>query len=108
MELLTKEVIEEFKMQGDTCAKSAGEVMVIAKFFNPTGVGTWFATEYDPVDRTFFGYANLGDPEMAELGTFSLDELQEYKGRFGLGIERDLHFHDHTLQEVIDKRGMNV
>jgi len=43
---------------------------------------------------------------MAELGTFSLDELQSYKGRFGLGIERDLHFKARTLKEVIDARGM--
>ncbi|MCX5751370.1 MAG: DUF2958 domain-containing protein [Candidatus Saganbacteria bacterium] len=106
MELLTDELLEEFKKQGDTSNKTADEVRVIAKFFNPTGVGTWFATEYDPVDRVFFGFANLGDSEMAELGTFSLDELQEYRGRFGLGIERDLHFHNHTLKEVMDARGM--
>jgi len=106
MELLTSEIIEEFKKQGDTSYKTAEEVKIIAKFFNPTGVGTWFATEYDPVDKIFFGYANIGDPEMAELGTFSLDELQEFKGRFGLGIERDLFFKDKTLKEVMDARGM--
>lgn len=106
MKLLTNELLEEFKKQGDTSNKSADEVKVIVKFFNPTRVGTWFATEYDPETRIFFGYANLGDPEMAELGTFSLDELQEFRGRFGLGIERDLHFHNHTLKEVMNARGM--
>lgn len=106
MELLTAELLDKFKKQGDTSNKTADEVMVIAKFFNPCGAGTWFATEYDPIDRIFFGYANLGDPEMAELGSFSLDELQEYKGRFGLGIERDLFFKNKTLQEVIDARGI--
>ena len=79
---------------------------VIVKFFNPTGGGRWYAAEYDPVDRIFFGYANLGDPEMAELGTFSLDELQDFRGKFGLGIERDLHFKEKTLKEVMDARGM--
>jgi len=108
MKLLTEELIKEFQKQGDTSQKKAEDIRIIAKFFNPTGAGTWFATEYDPVERVFFGYANLGDPEMAELGTFSLDELQSYKGRFGLGIERDLHFHDKTLKDVLDKRGMNV
>ena len=43
---------------------------------------------------------------MAELGTFSLDELQSFKGKFGLGIERDLHFKERTLKEVMDARGM--
>lgn len=106
MKLITEELLEAFKKQGDTSSKGAEEVMVIAKFFNPTGAGTWFATEYDSEARIFFGYATLGDPEMAELGTFSLDELQEYRGRFNLGIERDLHFHDHTLREVMDAKGM--
>ena len=106
MELLTDEIIEEFKKQDDTSFKKAEEVKIIAKFFNPTGAGTWFATEYNPIERIFFGYANLGDREMAELGYFSLDELQEYRGRFGLGIERDLHFGDHTLREVMDARGV--
>lgn len=95
-----------FETQGDTSQKHAEDIQVIAKFFNPTGVGNWFATEYDPVDRIFFGYANLGDPVMAELGTFSLDELESFKGKFGLGIERDLHFKARTLKEVIDARGM--
>jgi len=27
-----------------------------------------------------------------EFGTVSLTELAEYRGRLGLGIERDLHF----------------
>jgi hypothetical protein len=27
-----------------------------------------------------------------EFGTVSLEELAAYRGRFGLGIERDLHF----------------
>jgi len=105
MELLNDELLEAFKKQGDTSHKEAEDITVIAKFFNPTGVGTWFATEYDPADRIFFGYANLGDPEMAELGSFSLDELQKYRGRFGLGIERDLFFKNKTLKEVIDARG---
>jgi len=43
---------------------------------------------------------------MAELGTFSLDELQDFRGKFGLGIERDLHFKEKTLKEVMDARGM--
>ncbi len=106
MKLLTKELLEKFKKQGDTSNKNADEIGIIAKFFNPTGVGTWFVAEYDPVDRIFFGYANLGDPEMAELGSFSLNELQQFKGRFGLGIERDLFFKNKTLKEVMDARGM--
>ena len=106
MKLINKELLEAFEAQGDTSQKHAEDIQVIAKFFNPTGPGNWYAVEYYPEARIFFGYANLGDPEMAELGTFSLDELQDFKGRFGLGIERDLHFHDKTLKDVMDARGM--
>lgn len=62
--------------------------IVIAKFFDPQGAGTWLATEYDATDRVFFGYATIFE---GEWGYFSLDELEAYTGRFGVGIERDLH-----------------
>lgn len=46
---------------------------------------------------------NLGNPLYAELGYFSLDELENVKVK-GLGIERDLHFGEHYLSEVIEGR----
>jgi hypothetical protein len=105
MKLLTKAILDAFKKQGDTSEMRAEDVRVIVKFFNPSGVGTWFATEYDSDARRFFGYATLGDPDNAELGYFSLDELEAFRGRFGLKIERDMWFGDHTLKEVMDKKG---
>lgn len=69
------------------------------KFFNPTGAGTWFGTEFDGEDL-FFGWAVLV-PGCGELGYFSLAELAEFKGRFGLGIERDLYFTPCPLSEAI-------
>ena len=103
MKLLTAEILKAFEKQGRCDTKKAEDIKVIVKFFNPTGAGSWFASEYNPKDRCFFGYVNLGDKEMAELGYFSLDELTAYRGRFGLGIERDLHFREHTLKEVMEK-----
>src|SRR5947207_2515957 len=50
---------------------------------------TWFASEYDPSRRLFFGLV-IGFE--AELGYFSLDELEEARGGLGLPIERDLNF----------------
>ena len=38
----------------------------------------WFAAEFDGEDE-FFGYACLGDPDMAEWGYFSLAELKAVK-----------------------------
>jgi hypothetical protein len=47
-----------------------------------------------------------------EFGTVSLTELSEYRGRLGLGIERDLHFKAHGLIlayiEAADRAGRIV
>lgn len=90
MKLLTKEILTMFVQVG--CQEEVKDPLVIAKFFNPTGAGTWYATEYDPVERVFFGYVSIFNDYNDEWGYFSLDELENYRSQFGLGIERDLHF----------------
>jgi len=102
--LLTKALLREFQKQGDTSELPAESIPVIAKFFNPGGSGTWYAVEFDPEERIFFGYVTgLG---YDELGSFSLDEFVNFRGRFGLGIERDRYFRPRsvTLREVMDGR----
>jgi hypothetical protein len=61
----------------------------VVKFFTPDSPWTWYATEFDPVDRLFFGKV-IGHE--AELGYFSLDELEALRGPLGLPVERDLSF----------------
>ena len=100
MQLLTKELEKQFPPLYANEEKEPKNIKIIAKFFDPTGSWTWFATEFDPSTRTFFGFVKGFDNE---LGYFSLDELQSVKGRFGLGIERDLHFGEHTLEEAMNK-----
>ena len=102
MKLLTKEILNAFKKQGDTSNKDPKDTKVIVKFFNPTGAGTWYATEYDETDRIFFGFVSIFNDYNDELGSFSLDELEEYRGPLGLGIERELHFGDYTLRQIMD------
>lgn len=87
MKLLTKEILEQLPQLGET--DNNPDPTAIVKFFNPTGIGTWWACEFDPESGIFFGKADLGFPE---LGSFSLQELESYKGPLGLGIERDLYF----------------
>jgi len=86
VELLTKEIREKFSQVGGQDGKY-GEAICVVKFFDPTGSWTWYATEFDGED-IFFG---LVDGFELEWGTFRLSELQELKGRLGLGIERDLY-----------------
>jgi len=100
MKLLTKELIAKFPKLYANEEKKTSDVEIIAKFFNPCGAQTWYATEFDS-DDLFFGYVNLGDSQCAELGYFSLSELESMQLPFGLGIERDLHYKGHKLGEVM-------
>ena len=101
MKLLTKELLERFKQVGSQ--ERVKDPLIIAKYFNPTGAGTWYATEYDPDTKTFFGYASIFRDWNDEWGYFSLDGLENFRGNFGLGIERDLHFGEKRASEAIPK-----
>ena len=101
MKLLTDELIKRFEKVGRQ--EEIKDPVVIAKFFNPTGAGTWFATEYDPQSKNFFGYVSIFGDWNDEWGYFSLEELESLKGPFGLGIERDIYFKESRISEVMPK-----
>ena len=101
MKLLTDELIKRFEKVGRQ--EEIKDPVVIAKFFNPTGAGTWFATEYDPQSKNFFGYVSIFGDWNDEWGYFSLEELESLKGPFGLGIERDIYFKERRISEVMPK-----
>ena len=64
----------------------------VVKLFTPDAGATWLLTEIDPGDHDHaFGLCDLGQG-FPELGYVSLAELQSVRGRFGLPVERDLHF----------------
>jgi hypothetical protein len=104
MKIITKEIEKAFAKQGDTSEKEMKEIKIIMKLFNPAGAGTWYL--YEKLDEDIYMcFANLGDPICAECGTISMSELMAYRGRFGLGIERDMGFKpmSMTLEEVYNK-----
>ncbi len=81
---------------------SSLEQNVVAKFFNPTGDGTWYLMNQDPQDPSYcWGITKIH--REIERGSFSLDELRAFRGRFGLGIERDLWFKPMPAKELWDK-----
>ena len=104
MRLMTKALAKRFAQIGSQ--EKVKDPVVVAKFFNPRGAGTWYATEYDPERRTFFGYVSIFGDHCDEWGYFSLDELEPYRGRFGRGIERDLYWTEKRASEVIGKENL--
>jgi len=101
MKLLTKQILRLLPPLGSTDDTPSAEVKVPLKLFNPGGVGTWYITEYDPTTDMAFGYADI---LCGELGYISIKELREFRGHFGLGIERDMHWDSNTtLNNVMSK-----
>jgi hypothetical protein len=120
MKLLTKALSQQFPAIYATDGFPPERKMVIAKFFDPSGAGTWYAFEADAlVDRKnevwepladvvkarkpyhdvkFFGYTTgLGTDE---LGYFLLSELEGARGRYGLGIERDIFYKPESFADL--------
>lgn len=69
--------------------------IVHAHYF--VGACDWYVMEIDREQlRIAFGWVDLGDPDMAELGYFDLEELASVAVRHPSGIvlrvERDLHW----------------
>ena len=92
MELLTKEFIEKFKKYPLYSQDGKGEdSVVLVKYFNPCGAGTWLITEAEQQedgDWLLFGYCHIFE---REWGYVMLSDLQNLKLPFGLTIERDLY-----------------
>jgi hypothetical protein len=97
MDLLTAEIREALPSLRST-EPLGMDAPIIVKYFTPTSSWTWYATEFDGEDL-FFG---LVDGHCKEIGYFSLSELEQFRGPYGLGVERDLYFGtEHTLKEFI-------
>ena len=101
MNLMTKKLEKRFDQVGRQ--EHVKDPIVIAKFFYPAGSGTWYATEYYPDERLFFGYVSIFGDHCDEWGYFSLDELKSFRGRFDLGIERDLYWTEIPASKAIAK-----
>jgi len=99
---MTKELESLFRKYGSQ--DGSKDPVVVAKFFNPSGSGTWYATEYYPEERLFFGFVSIFGDHNDEWGYFSLDELESVRvPPFGLGIERDHWFEPQPISKVCPK-----
>ncbi len=100
MKLMTKEIEKRLPNLYETENIKLADKVAQVKYFNPTGIGTWYGVEYSPTERIFFGYVELHE---AELGYFSLDELEEIRLPLGMKIERDLSFEPTKLGNIIER-----
>lgn len=131
MRLITRQIESLFKKIGNQ--EKVDDPIVVVKFFNPTGIGTWYATEliymisrrdennqlemleveaskidqskdYEVVDMLFFGYVSIFGDHNDEWGYFRLSELESVKcSPFGMGLERDLYFDPKPISKVCPK-----
>ena len=104
MKLMTKELEKRFATVGRQ--KDVADPIVIARFFHLNSRGTWFATEYDPNNRTFYGYGSINSDHYQEWGYFTLDELESFVDRNPLWIARDESFQEHPVSKVEDNCDM--
>jgi hypothetical protein len=134
--LITKQIESLFKKIGNQ--EKVDDPVVVVKFFNPSGSGTWFATEliylikskdenkepeileveaskidtfkgYEVVDMLFFGYVSIFGDHNDEWGYFRLSELESVKcPPFGMSIERDLYFDPKPISKTCPKAVISI
>ena len=80
---------------------------IVAKFFNPSGAGTWWLMNQDPNDPDYlWGVVDLFE---VEVGSFSKSELENYVWVFCFGIDRDLYFEEVNEKELFERlMGMEI
>ena len=95
MKLLTKSITEKATKQYDK--GSDMEQMVVAKFFNPIGNGTWYLMNLADDEDYAWG---IVDMFAVEMGSFSMKELQSLELPLNMGIERDKYFEPVKASEL--------
>ncbi len=96
MKLFTKQNLKDLHPLYSQEGKGE-EAKAIVKFFTPFSNLSWFAIEYNPETKEFFGLVKGQD---TELGYFSLTEFENYNKTKRVGIERDMYFEPKTIKEI--------
>ncbi len=103
MKLITPELEARFKEVGNQ--SEVDNPLIIAKFFDPVGSATWYATHYDAETETCYGYVTgLG---FDEWGSFSVKELESIQRPLGVTIERDIYFDEISFNDQFKERRLS-
>ena len=103
MKIITKEVEQTALRYPIGSQDGKGEEAIAwLKFFDPCGRYTFYVTEADLKTGELFGYcvSPLG-PDCDEWGYADLNELKAVRGKFGLGVERDMHHQPAPVNSII-------
>jgi hypothetical protein len=94
--LLSKQLASKLPKLYDTEHEPLEDKTALAKFFHPTSNWTWYVIEFDGEDLCW----GLVVGHEVEFGYFSLAELSQVIGPFGLRIERDIFFRPTTIKDL--------
>lgn len=96
MSLFNKEIMDELHKQFKF--SSSLEQNVITRIFDPGSNWQWYIMNADPNDGDYLWGIVYGFE--VEIGSISKSELESLTNRFGLPLERDLHFKKRRAQEI--------
>lgn len=113
MKLITPELEERFKQVGDQ--SEVENPIVVAKFFDPVGIETWYVTEYNAETKVCFGYVTGFAPY--QWSYFSIEELEsieqfptiiidgeEHVSKVGIKIERATYFKETSFYDLFPEQ----
>ena len=99
MKLLTKEIKAKAEKQYELGSEMKDQD-IVAKFFNPVGMGTWYLMNKSPEDGYCWGIVDL---MAVEVGSFMIEELEDLELPMGMEIERDLYFKPRKAEELFEE-----
>ena len=99
MKLLTKEIKAKAEKQYELGSEMKDQD-IVAKFFNPVGMGTWYLMNKSPEDGYCWGIVDL---MAVEVGSFMIEELEELKLPMGMKIERDTSFQPINAEKLFEE-----
>lgn len=99
MKLLTEQIKKQIPSLYSTEQTPLKEKLVICKFFNPCGAGTWYVIEGEQKENDFL-FWGMVDLHEEEFGYFSLKELESLRLPYGYKVERDIFFSPCSMKKI--------
>ena len=100
MKLLTKKIIKDAQAQWDKNDEPLENQKVVAKFFTPWSDWVWYLMNMHQDEDYCWGFVQ---GYAVEMGSFSINELTEVEGPFGLKVERYKFFKPQNAKELWEK-----